>query len=648
LGFDSGARSGLNERLPSYPGTQDDGRTEEVRARGAARVGRRRRSASRRLRARALDQRLARLRARVLDQRLARLRALLRADEIAFVALAALVGAGAGVAVTVMSRTTQLLHELLFAIEPGAHLSASSGLEPWRVVGVPVLGGLLLGAVMSVSGRFRSRQVVDPIEANALYGGRMSLLDSLGVGLETMISNGAGASVGLEAGYSQVGSGLASTVGGYLRPRRNDLRILVGCGAAGAIGGAFDAPLTGAFYAFELVIGGYAVAALAPVVASALIGAGVAKLLAAQTTTLEIVSSATLTWQDQLLLLPVAGLAALAGIGLMVGVTYVERIIRGTRLPRALRPALGGVAVGGLALVSHQVLASGHGALANLLVSPLPLREIALVLLCKALASAISIGSGFRGGLFFTSLFMGALTGTLVGGGIDALVPSLHADPQAYALIGMSSMAVAVVGGPMTMVFMALEMTGGFALAPWLIAGVLIAALASRRLFGFSFATWRFHLRGEAIRGAHDIGWIRNLTVGRLMRRDARTVRADTLLAAFRRQFPLGSTGRVVALDEAGRYAGLVLLPEAHGPELDDKAASLKLEVLLRHRDVVLLPSMNVKEAATVFDTAAADALAVVDDPERRRVLGILTEAHALRRYSEELDQRRRELVGEL
>jgi CIC family chloride channel protein len=586
--------------------------------------------------------------ARAFDHRLARLRALLRADEVAFIVLAALVGAGAGLAVTVMSHATQLAHELLFGISPAARLSASAGLEPWRVLLVPVMGGLLLGAVMSASGRFRSRQVVDPIEANALYGGRMSLLDSLGVGLETMISNGAGASVGLEAGYTQVGSGGASTLGARIRVRRNDLRILVGCGAAGAIGAAFEAPLTGAFYAFELVIGGYTVAALAPVVASALIGSVVAKLLAAPTTSLEIVSTMTPTWQDQLLLLAVAGLAGLAGIALMIGVTAAERVIRATRLPRAVRPALGGIAVGGLGLLAHQVLASGHGALATLLVSPLPLREIALVLLCKVAASAISIGSGFRGGLFFASLFMGALTGALAAGGIDALAPWAHPDPQAYALIGMSSMAVAVVGGPMTMVFMALEMTGDFALAPSLIAGVVIAALASRRLFGFSFATWRFHLRGEAIRGAHDVGWIRNLTVGRLMRRDVRTVRADTVLAAFRRQFPLGSTGRVVALDEAGRYAGIVLLPEAHGPDLDEQAATLKLEDLLRHRKAVLLPSMNVKEAAAMFEAAAADALAVVDDPERRQVLGILTEAHALRRYTEELDQRRRELVGEL
>ena len=88
----------------------------------------------------------------------------------------------------------------------------------------------------------------------------------------------------------------------------------------------------------------------------------------------------------------------------------------------------------------------------------------------------------------------------------------------------------------------------------------MISALTVRRTFGYSFATWRFHLRGEAIRSAVDVGWVRNLTVGRMMRREVRTVRADTPIAAFRRDFPLGATDRVVVVDEAGRYAGIVLV----------------------------------------------------------------------------------------
>jgi CIC family chloride channel protein len=211
----------------------------------------------------------------------------------------------------------------------------------------------------------------------------------------------------------------------------------------------------------------------------------------------------------------------------------------------------------------------------------------------------------------------------------------------------MSSMAATVIGGPFTMVFLAVEMTGDFALAPLIVPSVLVASLTARRLFGFSFATWRFHLRGEAIRSAHDVGWIRNLTVERLMRQDLPTVRVDSLLSDFRRDFPLGSNQLVVAVDENGRYAGIVPLNRAYALDLDQAAASTKLAALLAHKDQVLLRSMNVKEAVATFEAAEADALAVVDNTTDRRVVGVLTEAYALRRYSEELDQRRRELMGE-
>jgi chloride channel protein, CIC family len=171
----------------------------------------------------------------------------------------------------------------------------------------------------------------------------------------------------------------------------------------------------------------------------------------------------------------------------------------------------------------------------------------------------------------------------------------------------------------------------------------VISAITVRRTFGYSFATWRFHLRGEAIRSAVDIGWMRNLTVGRMMRREVRTMRADTTIAAFRRDVPLGANTRVVVVDEANRYAGIVLVAEAHAPEGD----AAHLTDLLHCADVMLLPQMNIKESVALFEQAEVDALAVVDGLQTRRVIGVLTEQYALRRYSEELDRRRRELSGE-
>jgi CIC family chloride channel protein len=175
------------------------------------------------------------------------------------------------------------------------------------------------------------------------------------------------------------------------------------------------------------------------------------------------------------------------------------------------------------------------------------------------------------------------------------------------------------------------------------VGAAVVSAITVRRTFGYSFATWRFHVRGEAIRSAIDIGWIRNLTVGRMMRREMRVVRADTTLAAFRRDVPLGATARTVVVDQANRYAGIVLVAEAHAAEV--KATTLA--DLLHNKNDVLLPQMTIKDAVAKFEQAEADALVVVDGNESRRVIGLLTEQYALRRYSEELDRRRRELSGE-
>lgn len=262
----------------------------------------------------------------------------------------------------------------------------------------------------------------------------------------------------------------------------------------------------------------------------------------------------------------------------------------------------------------------------------------------KALASVISLGSGFRGGLFFATLFLGALGGRLFAAGIDMIWPGLNLGPNVYA-IGMSALSASVIGGPLTMAFIALESTGDLWLTTAVLVAVMILSQITRELFGYSFATWRLHLRGETIRSAADVGWIRDLTVRRLMRPDVPTVNADMSIEQFRGKFPLGSKTQVVAVDAAGRYVGLALVADAHAPDLDAKSG---LAGILHHRDVVLLPLMNIQEAIAVFDAAEAESLVVVESGGEHRPIGILTEAHAMRRYAEESEQRRREAVGDV
>jgi CIC family chloride channel protein len=131
------------------------------------------------------------------------------------------------------------------------------------------------------------------------------------------------------------------------------------------------------------------------------------------------------------------------------------------------------------------------------------------------------------------------------------------------------------------------------------------------------------------------------------MRRDVRTIRDDTMLSAFRRDFPLGSTQRVIVVDDAERYAGVIIVAEAHTESLDDAQSATRIRELLRWKNDFLVPQLNAKQAAELFDSAESEALAVVDGRDTRKVIGLLTESHTLRRYSEELDKRRREMAGE-
>lgn len=574
-----------------------------------------------------------------------RFRAMVRGNEIGLVLVAAVVGILSGLLVIAMSAAAQFLHTVLFGLSDGERLSGLTRLaSPWLAL-MPVLGGGLLGLYLMFLSRQKTRPMVDPIEANALHGGRMSIRDSITVVIQNLISNGFGASVGLEAAYTQISAGIASRIGIAFEMRRGDLRTLVGCGAAAAIAAAFNAPLTGAFYAFELIIGAYSIATLAPVVVAALGGAFVARMLVGNTLLIDIGSPGPVGNADYPPAILLAILAAGLGILIMQGVTLIEAGVRRSRVPVPLRPVLGGLVLALLALVTPQVLSSGHGALHLQLDVPVAASSLVLLLGLKALASAVSIGSGFRGGLFFASLFLGALLGKLFAIVSPFLFGAATLTPVVYAIVGMSALAASIVGGPLTMTFLALEVTGDFPITALVLAAVVTASLTVRKTFGYSFATWRFHLRGESIRSAHDVGWIRNLTVGRMMRRDVRTAPVSTTLRTFRRDFPLGSTQRVVVTDEAGAYVGIVLVPDAYSDGIVDLDASI--EGLLRFQEAVLLPQMSAREAAALFDRSESEALAVVDTPQTRAVVGLLTESHTLRRYSEELELRRREAAGE-
>ncbi len=582
---------------------------------------------------------LLRLRWRALLRQLERRH--LRNNEVVLTVFSGIIGVAVGLGVVAVRESMQLLHEVNFGLSGHRLLSEGIDLTWWKVLVVPGIGGLAVGAVTLAIRQLRPREVVDAIEANALYGGKMSLIDSINLTVLTVLSGGFGASVGLEAAYTQLGAGFASNLGEALRVRRDDLRTLVGCGAAAAIAAAFNAPLAGAFYAFELIIGNYSTAVLAPVTVAAL-AATFAERWTVGSDPLFFVSEAMqIHGRDFLVFALMGAIAAGLGIVTMLGVTWLERVFRRYAVPIWGRPILGGLVVGAIAFFLPQVLGSGHGAIQEVIAGQIPPLILLALIPAKALASSISVGSGFRGGLFSSSLFLGALFGGACAVVVQYLTPFHPPDQIAYTLVGMGSMATAIVGAPVTMILLILELTANFYASIGVMVGVIVASMIVRVGFGYSFATWRFHVRGVHIRGAADIGWVHDLTAIKLMRRDVHTAAADLPLAELRRQFPLGGTKRAFLLDKNGNYAGMVLTADAHNPDLDEKLATMTAGDLRQGAYQFLLPQQNIRAALDLFLSAELEALPVVASATDHSLIGFVTEAYALRRYSQELERAR-------
>lgn len=563
-----------------------------------------------------------------------------RASEAAFILLSIGIGAVAGLLSVGQGNLARALQHWFFGLPADGRLSALIALS-WPVLLILPLGGLVLAAFSRVT-RAHKRRLVDAVEANALHGGRMSMADSLVISGQTILSNGFGASVGLEAAYAQLGGAAASLAGKAMNLRRADLRTLVGAGAGAAIAATFGAPLAGAFYAFEIVIGAYTPSAIAPVAAAALTGTLVAQTLGSQPYVIDAVVGGVIETHHYIIYGGLGAICALIGIALMRGVALVESSTRRAGLPDWARPAIGGLLLIPIALISPQVLSAGHGALHADLAVGATLSFIAIIFLAKCAASIVSLGFGFRGGLFFASLFLGTLVGHLFAGCLALVVGHAIVDPHDAALVGMAALAVAVVGGPMTMAMLVLEATHDFALTGAVIAASLVSSTIVRETFGYSFSTWRLHLRGETIKSARDVGWVKTLTAGQMMRRETHETPADITIEEFRRRFPLGSTSRVVLSDDQKRYVGIALTATAYTEGVDMKLAVGSVAVNI---DTILKPDMDIQAIMQTFDETGTDELAVLG--ETGTVLGLLSETFVRRRYAEELEKAQRDLFGE-
>ena len=217
-----------------------------------------------------------------------------------------------------------------------------------------------------------------------------------------------------------------------------------------------------------------------------------------------------------------------------------------------------------------------------------------------------------------------------------------------FILGGMGAVGAGIVGAPMTMIFLVLEATADFSATMGVTVAVVSSALVVRHFFGYSFATWRFHLRGVALQTPHDIGWVRDLQVSKLMRRDFVLVPRHDAACRVAAAVPGdGEPAGFLSSARAGLMKAISISSRPTPPSSATDAGGPTVTVIAHGKAHTLTPSQPVRDALDIFIDSAEEVLAVLDNPRDRHVAGYLTEAFALRRYYRELEARHREELGD-
>lgn len=372
---------------------------------------------------------------------------------------------------------------------------APSGHLPWLGAGfyvvIPVIGGLLYGPLISRFAReARGHGVPEVMIAVAENGGRIRPQVTVVKALASALCIGTGGSVGREGPIVQIGAALASSFGQWVRMPENRLRVLVACGAAGGISATFNAPITGVFFAVELILRELSVEAIFTIMLSAMVADVIARVFFGSAAFLtQLPEGIELNHiANYLLIALLAAMAGLLGI-LFKNVLYTTEDlcdrVWGQR-PDWARPAVGGLVLGLLLLAVPQLYGVGYPVMYAAFAGHYALWFLLILTAGKMLACALTIGIGGSGGVFAPSLFVGATSGMAFGLTVQHIFGTAVGHPALYAIVGMGAVFASAARAPLTALASTVEMTGDFTLTLPVMLAVAVGTTVSR---GISYGT---------------------------------------------------------------------------------------------------------------------------------------------------------------
>jgi len=512
-------------------------------------------------------------------------------------------------------------------------VETARSLPAWERLLLPAAGGVFAGLILQVSRRLGGGKAgSDYMEAIAIGDGRIGVRRSLARSASSLCSIASGGSIGREGSMVQLAAMVASAFGRVMSLPPARLRLFVACGAAAGITSAYSAPIGGALFIAEIVLGSIAMESFGPLLVAAVVANVTMRTFPGYHAPYEMPPFPAIAGSEMLLF---AALGALAGALAPAYLRLLEAAKAGfgrLRLPLAARMGIGGLIVGAISVRVPEVWGNGYSVVNSMLHQQWLWPAVLTVLLCKVAATAATTGSGAVGGVFTPTVFVGAGLGLLFGHLAQAAWPGAMSPPFTYAMIGMGGFLAGATHAPFMAIVMIFEMTLSYEIVLPLMLACVIAYFVARSVRESSMysATLREARRDEARES-----W-RSLAVAELIKPAAPCVGEDAGFAQVERAFLEHPVRYVYVLDREKRFAGVISLEQIKQRLLRRSSGTEPPVADLVQRDFPLLtPEMRLGDALQKFFAHHGERLPVVASDADRRLLGVVSKSDLLLQIQE-------------
>src|SRR6266567_1610697 len=499
-------------------------------------------------------------------------------------------------------------------------------LGAWVIL-MPVIGGVIVGFMAKYgTAKIKGHGIPEAMEAVLINRSRIEPRVAILKPISAAIAIGTGGPFGAEGPIIQTGGAVGSLVGQVFHTTAAERKVLLACGAAAGMSATFNTPIAGVILAIELLLFEFKSRSFIPLVIASTIATAVHMQLMGSGpmfTVKEMAFGIPSTLPYYLVLGLLCGLAA---VGFSRLLYWTEDQFERLPLDELWWPAIGALGLGIIGYFVPRVLGVGYDTISDILNANLALKLLIIVMIAKAIALVISLGSGTSGGLLAPMFMSSAALGGAFAIGTNHLFSGANLSPGAFALVAMGAVFGAASRATFSFIIFAFEITRDYnSVLPLMLVAVIADGIAMLFMPNSSIMTEKLARRGLRVHQDYEADALTQATVGETMEKEAPVVSADTKVGALaeriaRHDPAVARHEALLILDSAGMLTGIITRGDVlRALDKDSSGVATVLEAGSTHL-VVTYPDELVSEAAAKLLRLDIRRLLVVHRSDERSV----------------------------